>query len=245
MIGDVLTVAWKEWREFLLIRGSYRAGVLSLFLILGVFGVFLPLNFGPEMIQSPVLLIYWAWMPVMLVISLIADAFAGERERHTLETLLASRLSDRAILLGKIVAGISYGWGVAMVGVMLAVVTVNLAHRGGGLIVFTPGQAVTIVVGTLLTAAMAATGGVLASLRAATVRQAQQFLMLGMMALIFIPAFGSRLLPEPWRHAIAEFAGRSSMTTIVVILLAILVAVDLFLFALASARFQRHRLILD
>ena len=37
---------------------------------------------------------------------MIADGIPGERERHTLETLLASRLSDRSILLGKVMAAV-------------------------------------------------------------------------------------------------------------------------------------------
>jgi ABC-type Na+ efflux pump permease subunit len=41
---------------------------------------------------------------------MITDSIAGERERQTLETLLASRLPDRAILLGKVAAITLLGW---------------------------------------------------------------------------------------------------------------------------------------
>ena len=37
--------------------------------------------------------VMWMWFSLLLVINVVADSFAGERERHTLETLLASRLS--------------------------------------------------------------------------------------------------------------------------------------------------------
>ena len=40
----------------------------------------------------------------------VPDPLPRERERHTLETLLASRLSDRAILLGKIGAAVGFEW---------------------------------------------------------------------------------------------------------------------------------------
>ena len=72
--------------------------------MIAVFGVFLPLQNGASWVTSPITMVYWAWMPLMLVTGVIADSFAGERERHTLETLLASRLPDRAILLGKVAA---------------------------------------------------------------------------------------------------------------------------------------------
>ena len=50
----------------------------------------------------------------MMVSSLVADSFAGERERHTLETLLASRLPDRAILAGKLLVPVAVAWGAAL-----------------------------------------------------------------------------------------------------------------------------------
>ena len=115
MIGDVLTVAWKEWRELFQLGGSHRGGRFSLVILIGVFGVFLPLQSGAEWVQSPATVFYWGWVPLMLVGSAVADSFAGERERHTLETLLASRLPDRAILLGKMLAAVAYGWGLVMV----------------------------------------------------------------------------------------------------------------------------------
>ena len=42
MIRDVLTVAWKDWRELLSVSGNVRGGRLSLVILLAVFGVFLP-----------------------------------------------------------------------------------------------------------------------------------------------------------------------------------------------------------
>ena len=107
MIADVLTVAWKEWRELLQLGGSHRGGRFSLVILVLVFGVFLPFQSGAEWVESPATVFYWGWVPLMLVSGAVADSFAGERERHTLETLLASRLPDRAILLGKMAAAVA------------------------------------------------------------------------------------------------------------------------------------------
>ncbi len=96
-MSDVLTVAWKEVKELFAMGGNLKGGRLGMIIMIAVFGVVLPLNTGAEWVTSPVTVAYWAWVPLMLVTGLIADSFAGERERRTLETLLASRLPDRAI----------------------------------------------------------------------------------------------------------------------------------------------------
>jgi ABC-2 type transport system permease protein len=95
-------------------RGSLRGGWLGLVIFVAVFGILLPLQSGRGWVESPTGLAVWAWVPFLLVSSVVADSFAGERERHTLETLLASRLPDRAILFGKLATAVGYGWGFAL-----------------------------------------------------------------------------------------------------------------------------------
>ena len=133
MIRDILTVMWKEWRELLPVgvtsRGRNRSW--NLMIVLAVFGVFLPLQSGREWVQSPLTLLYWAWVPLFMTTGVVADSFAGERERHTLETLLSTRLPDTAILLGKLLTSVLYGWGLAAVSVLLGLVTVNVATWNG------------------------------------------------------------------------------------------------------------------
>jgi ABC-2 type transport system permease protein len=53
---------------------------------------------------------------------------AGERERRTLETLLASRLDERAILFGKLLAARAYGWGLTLLSLLLGAASVSLAY---------------------------------------------------------------------------------------------------------------------
>ncbi len=71
--------------------------------------IYLPLQARDAWVNGPIPLVPATLMPVMLVGLTIADSFAGERERQTLPTLLASRLSDRAILIGKIVPSVGLG----------------------------------------------------------------------------------------------------------------------------------------
>jgi ABC-2 type transport system permease protein len=176
---------------------------------------------------------------------MICESFAGERERKTLETLLASRLADRTILFGKIAAAIIYGWGLAMTSMLLGLVTVNVVH-GHGRLILLPAQSIFVVSTiSLLASALAASAGVLISLRAATVRQAQQTLSLSLMGLMFGCIFGLQALPPAWKAwLLRTFAGANLLTTALVGG-AVLLALDLLLISAAMARFQRARLILD
>ena len=154
MLADVLTMVWKEWKELLLSRGGIRGGLISTVGIpLGMLGIYLPWQNGPEWVTTPLLPVAWSWLPLLLVGALVADSFAGERERKTLETLLASRLSDRAILLGKIAALVGYGWGLALGSLVLGTITVNLAHRQDTMLLPSGNTVMVIVVFTFTSVA--------------------------------------------------------------------------------------------
>jgi len=244
-MADVFTVAWKEWRELLQLGGSHRGGRFSLVILIGVFGVFLPLQAGADWVQSPATVFYWGWVPLMLVGSAVADSFAGERERHTLETLLASRLPDSAILLGKMFAAVTYGWGLVLIMLVLSLVTVNLSARTGPLLVFPWRFAVGAPLLALLGSGLAATAGVLVSLRAPTVRQAAQTLNVGVLLLIFIPVLGMQALPDSLKAQMAARATAIGADGLLWVSAGLLALLDLSLLAAAFARFRRSRLVLD
>ena len=244
-MADVFTVAWKEWRELLQLGGSHRGGRFSLVILIGVFGVFLPLQAGADWVQSPATVFYWGWVPLMLVGSAVADSFAGERERHTLETLLASRLPDSAILLGKMFAAVTYGWGMVLIMLALSLVTVNLSARTGPLLVFPWRFAVGAPLLALLGSGLAATAGVLVSLRAPTVRQAAQTLNVGVLLLIFIPVLGMQALPDSLKAQMAARATAIGADGLLWVSAGLLALLDLSLLAVAFARFRRSRLVLD
>jgi ABC-2 type transport system permease protein len=242
---DILSMAWKEWRELFQFGGSVRGGRLTLVLLLAVFGVFNPLMAGPEWVQSPGSMVYWGWVPLMLVAGAVADSFAGERERHTLETLLASRLPDRAILLGKILAAVAYGWVLVMGMLLLSLVTINLARRAWPPLLFPWRFAIGAPAIAFLGAALAATAGVLVSLRASTVRQAAQTLNLGIMAIIFAPVLAVQALPAAWKSQLMAWFLSVGSDRALWSVAAALALLDVGLLMAAFARFRRARLILD
>jgi ABC-2 type transport system permease protein len=241
---DIITIAKKEWKEILLQSQGFRGGRMGILVFIGVFGIFLPLQFGRDWVNSATNLLVWGWVPFLLVSGVVADSFAGERERHTLETLLASRLSDRSILAGKILAALGYGWGITLISLVVALVTINIAYGKGELLLFPWKMALGILVVSLLVAALAAGLGVLISLRAATVRQAQQTFSLAFF-IFFIPLFLLPVLPEEWRIRIAQILSKADSESIVLGAIILLLVIDLALFAAAAVRFQRTRLILD
>lgn len=243
---DIWTVMWKEWHEFLAGGGSRWRGGLGIVVVLFVFSIFLPIQTGRSWTTSALpILIDAAYLPLSIIINMMADAFAGERERHTLETLLASRLSDRAILFGKIGAAIVFGWVLAILGSLIGLVAVNITHPSGGIVFYSPGTTVGIVVFGLLASTLAAGAGGLVSLRAGTVRQAQQMLGYGIMVLFFVPVLGFQLIPPAKRLQVLQQISTTSGTEIALIALAVLLVLDATLLGIAIARFQRQRLILD
>jgi ABC-2 type transport system permease protein len=243
MIGDVATVLWKEWKEILLFRSrSGRMGnALSMLLLLGVFGVYLPLQSGRDWVTSPLMLAAWAWVPYLLIVSVIADSFAGERERHTLESLLATRLPDRAILFGKIGAAMGYGWGVAVASLILSLITVNVAYAAGSFLIYPAPMLFAILAISLLISTLASSLGVLVSLRASNLQQAQQRLSLSSMLLFVLPIFALQALPDDLVARLASL----DLSGVFALVGAALLAIDAGLVLAAMRRFQRARMILE
>ncbi len=245
MTRDIGTVVWKELKELVWHGGTVRSGRLSLIVLLVVFGIFLPYQSGRAWIESPSTLFYWAWMPLMLVASAVADSFAGERERHTLETLLASRLPDLAVLIGKLVAAVTYGWSLVVAMLMLSLVTVNVTSPSGTPILFSWSLVIASLVLALLGATLAGSVGVLVSLRAPTVRQAAQSLNVAIMLIIFVPVFGVQLLPPTWKIGMLKWLTMVGVTGLTVAAGCVLFGLDVIFVAAAVLRFRRSRLILD
>jgi ABC-2 type transport system permease protein len=245
MTTDIVTVMWKEWKELLESQCSPRGGLLFLIVILAVFGIIFPLREGAGWAASPLPLLNAAWLPFFFLNGLVVDSFAGERERKTLETLLGTRLSDRAILFGKLGAAIAYGWGLTLLIAALALITVNVAARSDHWLLYSSTNALGILVLSLPGAGLAAGSGIFVSLRAPTVRQAYQ--QLTVMSLFFpaLLVLGFLALPSELKAQAGQALIGASEVQILVVAGIVIVVVDIALMIAAVARFQRARLILD
>ena len=237
-IGLVLKKEVKEWLH----GQDIRTTLFQLVFLVGVFGVLVPLRSTGELGRFLPLVI--AFLPVFLVSNFIADSFAGERERGTLETLLATPLPDYAIFVGKVLAGVTYAWGYTLLVLVASLVTSGLV-RG---VMLAPFTVLTTLVGALLMAVLIGTFGALVSIRARSVRSAQQMLGLPLMALFLGIGFGvpalARILPRTWLVQLAPLLHQVTGRTAIGLTLLLLVLIDGGLLAIALQRFQRSRLIL-
>jgi ABC-2 type transport system permease protein len=245
MATEFNTVFWKEWKEIVMERsggaGSYRPLIL-----IGVLGIFVPFRMPPERFFSPFPLLIYAFFAAVVVTAVIADSFAGERERHTLETLLATRLSDRAILFGKIAASIAYGWLMAILCALVGTITENVANRGDHILLYRDSASwLILLLAPPLAAGAVATAGVLVSLHATTVRQAQQTLMVAVLVLVAGSIFASNFLPMAWKEWFFGIWSAWSAASLVLAAAGVVLALDLLLLLAGMARFQRARLVLD
>ena len=242
-INDIVTVMRKELIEISHMRESRRGFIFALLIPALILGISFPLKLGSVWIDSPASFITWVLGPFILITGIIADSFAGERERHTLETLLATRLSSSAILLGKIFAAMTYALVLTVAFIILGIISVNLVH-GHGSILFPPFRYLAggFLTGTLV-ASLAANLGVLISLRASTVRQAQQTMGFAIMILFLLPSILLPLLPKSVTGSLDAFFKGVDPLPAIALVSAILITLDVIFFLLAFRMFRRSKLL--
>jgi ABC-2 type transport system permease protein len=248
MIDDIKTVMWKEWRENVLSqRGSSKSMTWFriAFMIL-IFGLFIPFRSGPRYVENPLSLIVPSIVPVLMIIGIVTDSFAGERERHTLETLLASQLSDEAILVGKMLTSVLFALAISVVLLILGIVGANLSPNHDHFLIFPMDRLVGSLVFNTLFGMVVSSAGVLVSLRASTVRQAMQTLSIGVMVIFYGGGFGLLfLLPAEWKARLIQFFLGQNLFRTELMVAALLFGIFAILFSAARFRFRRARLILD
>jgi len=237
---DLWIVLCKEWLE-LRSSDSDWVTISTLAAFLAIAGVFVPWQLGPVWIDGPWVALIWAWMPMFLVTTVTADSVAGERERHTLETLLATRLSDASILWGKWLAGVTWIWCAMALCLPIGLVTVNLTV-GGGPHLPTLGQAAGVLAASFAGGGLGAAVGVLVSMRATSVRHAQQVLAIGVLLLALVPVGLLRLLPREWTVGLLQTLAYGSPARLAWTLALALALLGLPVLVLGQTRFRRGRI---
>jgi ABC-type Na+ efflux pump permease subunit len=102
--ADWRLVAAKELRD--LVGRLGRKPLTRTLGVVAIFGILLPLRLQGAANLPAFFAVFMAFLPARLV---AIEAFAGERERGTLESLLALPLTDSGIAWGKIAAATFYG----------------------------------------------------------------------------------------------------------------------------------------
>lgn len=240
MTEDILTVLWKEWKSMFRTKGG-RSRFVMILLSPVIMAVVFPLmlDTSQEWTDGFFSIIVSVIVPMLLVAVTIPDSFAGERERNTLETLLASRLPDRAILFGKWILSVVFAWGVTLMFLIIGLVTVNIKFWDGQILFYSPTLLAANLSLSILMATVVAGAGVLVSQRSETVQQAAQLLMMIFLVPLIIVQAASMLFLRDIISYLENIDGVQLLLISVAVLLVIDVAVN---FA-ALNRFQRSRLI--
>lgn len=237
-MSDLWTMIWKETKDSV-VQGGWSALIRPLLLI-GILGIVLPWRLGQQWLDlASAAMGLVLFIPLIVIISFVGDAIAGERERHTLETLLASRVSDRAILLGKVIVTTSYAWSTVLIGLLLGLIVANLSKGQGSWHFYTHGDLLLEALAlSLLSSLLGVSGGVLISLRSATVRQAQQLLIVATLVLVVGAVLAIQAVP-------AQAISSLSASQFWLIVIAVLAVLDAILLGASLVSFQRSRLILS
>lgn len=188
----------RDWLRFL--RAMGRAGLIRFIAIyFVVFGFVLPSSFD----NPTAAFIVFAVIPLYLAGPLAVDAFAGERERNTLETLLTAPLTPAALLRGKalfpVLTALATTWCV------MGLFTLWTVARGGGLP--GPGTILAVITGGCFSSVLGALTGLHVSMKAKTVRSGQQWFSVTLLALVLgIPVYLNFLLPHLPQGVVASTA---------------------------------------
>lgn len=244
MRADLATIAWKEWHS--LSSGRSRRQIAIIGGVLGIEALIFPIQMGRDWVTDPVMaMLLGVVMPLIIVGVVIPDAVAGERERHTLATLLASRLPDRAILFGKLGFAVAIGWLTAPVMLLGSMVVANLSAGDGEFVVYDWRLVVVALAAGLLVAILTGAVGLFVSLRAATAQEAQQMTVTGLMLPVFL--LGAVLMVvggnADLRGQLLELIESLDWTVIAAAVLGALALADVILVRAADRRFRRGRLL--
>ena len=239
---DIWTVMRKEWREMLAAANSgvsARTNIIVALCLLTIVAGF-SASIGPPLIESPAVAMV-SMIAYLILLAAVVDSFPGERERHTLETLLASAVPDEALVIGKILASVLYGWFAVLVLLLVALVAVNIRSFG---VMYPLSTILSVGVMTPLSLLFVSALGVLVVMRVPTVRAAQPRLMGGFMlffiALVLIAPFAPAEWKQYTKTTMGSEAGRIGAYALQAVFFA---ALDVVVIAFATMRFRRSRLL--
>jgi ABC-2 type transport system permease protein len=143
-----------------------------------------------------------------------------------------------------LLAALVYGFSLTWLVLLSSIVTLNIIYGRDGFLFFPFWTTVAALVFSILVSGLSAGIGVLISLRAGSVRQAQQTMSIGMLVL-FLPFMLLQFIPRAWLEAAGNLLEHIQPVQIGVGLAIVLLVVEVILIALAKRLFQRSKLILD
>jgi hypothetical protein len=173
--------------------------MLVLLAVVFTFGIVVPWYKGFVFLQ-PWFIAAYASMALLFVAPAAAEFWAA----------IPFPPSSGAVLT-KLFAIVGYGWGVVVVMLVTAVVTLNLAYWGGRVLIPpTSLLASALVFSLTASTAVAAICAILA--RRFSAGTVKALLRAFFLVVLLILAFGSRFLPEAWQIALSDHSTRRAIT---------------------------------
>lgn len=138
-------------------------------------------------------------IPVMVSNVIAVDSFAGEKERNTLEALLATPITDSELLFGKILVSFVPGMGITLISFILYTVVVDvLTYQSFGMLIMPTTSWVVMILTLAPMASLLGIGvTVIISARVRGFREAQQLsalMVVPILMLVFGQASGFLML---------------------------------------------------
>jgi hypothetical protein len=202
-----------------------RQAVVILFTVLA-FGILVPWYKGFTFLDPRILLAY-----ALLALLFVAPASAESAAVHAQST---------AGVLSRIALVVAYGWGVAMLILLTALVTVNLTNWRGSVIA--PQAAffsAALVFSLTASFAVATLSAVLA--RRFSAGAIKSILRFGFLGLLLTLALSNRFLPERWQIILSDYSTRRALTRVAWDGAAICAGVTIILLILLLRRAREDR----
>jgi ABC-2 type transport system permease protein len=248
-MSDLGLVIRKELRDILgpsKLRTQTLIGVGSFVVTIDFFLPFVQRDYGSSL--GGVLGLS-AMISMMVIATSAPDLIAGERERHTLETLLSTRLSDRTLVLGKLTAMMIVATCMSVFVMLQGLPIVSLLYDRWDRTLFFFGLIPLVLLGIIVVTFAMGCLGLIVSSRAQTVQSAQQFLGLAMIPFMFVfflaPVFTTMGVLVGFEITPSMFEDAANLIILIgVIILAAFIGVGFLLFWWCLVSFRRPKLML-
>ncbi len=220
-MSAIWTVLRKELLEVFGDRHSLRGPLLQAGILLLLVGVIVPALDESIWTSTAAPVLLFELFPAAIASMMAADAFAGERERRTLETLLATPLPENAAFIGKTLSAVTFALGASLTSMAAAALVAGI--RFGG-VFLTPLLVLSVIHGAIAASLLTASIAVVISSFVDVARSAQQISSMAAMLLIF----GAASLVERTPHATLALLFRADIVVIVLALTILMVGARMF-----------------
>jgi ABC-2 type transport system permease protein len=249
LVKQIFVIMRKEWGDLkssLFSRHNLLAGIWPVFLFCAAFGVYEPVKIGPDWLQSPMMVFSVSVLVPFVFIGFISPyTFVGERERGTLEPLLATPVSDQALLFGKIGMAVFCGWVITAINLLLGLGAINFFQTTAGVLLYPPGVLVSSVLLSLLFSLLAASVGTNASFYAKTIQEAQRNFVMLLFIPMLLPAFlVGPISPTAWKTILFQMLPQLASANLFPTLIVLLLILDCIFMIVVLTRFHRKQILL-